>query len=601
MKKKRKTRLLALVVTIFMLAAFTLGCSGGGESDADKDQSPVKTGTSENINDASNLPLLTYNVFTFTQSIPAWVNEEDDEMGKYVENRFKIKVGDVSFLQGMTFKERMNLFIAVGDLPDVVQVYGDTVTVPSTGRYAELGDLIKQNCPNYMKLVPEEAWKDQLYNGRLYDFGQPAVDGADYPDDPYASPNQTWAQFVTSEGVLAKCGYTYTPLEEINKQINESGKKPTADLYKIEPEIKTPDDFYNFLKKIKEVYPKVNGQDVIPFSIPIWLEPHFGYTFGLSGWWKYDPDTKKVNSFLDDKYSKDYWKFMNKLYNEGLLDKNFAVQKLEQMNDNILNGRIKSFMWSSTYPSHQDVQTAIKKADPNDNIRAIRLPVQPGANPAGIDHQGKTSGTYFFINKDFKDIPRLLKYWDWCLSQEANELCQWGPESLELWEMKDGKRVWKDEEMHKALNDGNMDYLKTRYYGKGLGFGFDSLSSKAFCSRTVPVISGYNPYTWKKSYKFEISPNDYITQNVYVSAGGWDTKGYLSPGGNDATNKVNDFIYGEFEQQFSAKLFAAKNDADFEKAWEETIKYFNEKIGYSTAKKDMELILKARGFDIAAD
>jgi hypothetical protein len=217
------------------------------------------------------LSLLTYNVFTFGGNLPQWVNEKDDVVGKYLENKFKIKAGEVSNLSGMTFKERMNLFIASNDLPDVVCVFGDTVTCPSTGRYAELGDMIKQNCPNFMKYVPVDTWKDKLYNGRLYSMGALNINPLNYPNDPYAVPASSWGSLFTSESVLKKCGYSFTPLAEINKQINESGKKPTADLYKFEPEIKTSDDLYNFFKKIKETMPKVNGLDVIPFAIPIWL------------------------------------------------------------------------------------------------------------------------------------------------------------------------------------------------------------------------------------------------------------------------------------------------------------------------------------------
>lgn len=550
----------------------------------------------------TQLDLLTYNVFSFTQSIPAWVNGKNDVLAQYIENKFKIKVGDVSYLQGMTFKERMNLYIASDELPDVVSVFGDNVTCPASGRYAELGSLIKQNCPNYMKLVPEKYWSDQLYNGRLYSMGAPSIDGIDYPNDPYAAPNSSWACFYTSESVLTACGYKFTPMDKINKQINASGKKPNADLYKIEPEIKTPDDLYEFFKKIKQTMPKVNGQEVIPFSIPIWLEPHFGFTFGLNGTWKYDVNTKKVNGFLADKNAKAYWEYMNKLYNEGLLDRDFASQKLEQMNEKILQGRIKCFMWSSTWPQNSDVQKAYKAADPNDCIRAIRLPVLPGANAVGIDHQGKTSGMSYFINKDFKDITRLLKYWDWTLSKEAQELFQWGPESLGLWEMKDGKKVWKSQELKNALLNNDTNYLKTNYWSKGLmANASEALQSKTFNNRVIPWLSGYNPYGWTQSYKYQVAADDYLTQAWYVSAGGNDSKGYASSGGDEITNKVCDFVYGEFEQTFSPKLFAAKNSEEFNKNWEEVQKYWNEKINYPQAKKNMEIIFKMRGFNVVTD
>ena len=597
MKKKRTLRPGLLIIALTVLMTMIAGCTTpttGPTTGPTENPTSTTGGTT-----SPDLPLLTYNVFTSTQGVPAWVEEKNDVLAQYIEERFKIKVGDVTSLQGMTFAERINLYIASDEIPDVISVYGDNVTLPATGRFAELGDLIIENCPNYMSLVPQEYWGDQLYNGRLYSMGAVNLDGADYPDASNAAPSSSWACFYTSESVLKACGYGFTPMTEINKSLNESGKKPTAETYKITPEIKTPDDLYAFFKKIKEVMPDVNGQDVIPFSIPIWLEPHFGYTFGLTGTWKYDINTKKVYGFLADENAKAYWQYMNKLYNEGLLDKDFASQTLEQMNDKILNGTVKCFMWSSTWPQNTDVQKAYQTADPNDCIRAIRLPVLPGANAVGIDHMGKTTGMSYFINKDFEDIPRLLEYWDWCLSEEAIELSQFGPESLGLWEMKDGKKLWKSEELHQALVNNDSDYLKANYWKFGLmSNATEALQSKIFNNRVLPWMGGYNPFSWGRNYPYKIALNDYQTQAWYVSEGGNDSKGYASNGGDEITNKIPTFVYGEFEQTFSPKLFAAKTNEEFEKGWTEVMSYWNDKLEYPKALKNMENIFRSRGFEV---
>ncbi|THF81625.1 type 2 periplasmic-binding domain-containing protein [Cohnella fermenti] len=599
MRSKRKW--MSPAIAMLAMATALAGCnSNNGGSEASNGETSASNGSASEGAGAPELPLLTYNIFSDTQSLPTWVNESDDVMAQYVKEKFNIQVGEVSYLQGMTLKERLNLFIASNELPDVIMTSGANAAIAATGRYAELGDLIKEHAPNFMELVPEEYWKDQLIDGKLYSFGTPMLDGADYPDDPFAQPNQTWKVFFTSESLLKQLGYKFTPNAEINKLINETGQKPTADMYKIEPEIKTPEDFYQFLKKIKETMPQVNGQDVIPFSIPIWLEPHFGATFGLTGSWKLNPDTGKVSSFLTDDMSKEYWQYMNKLYTEGLLDKDFAIQKTDQLNDKILQGRVKAFMWSSSYSTNADVQQAIKAADPNDSLRAIPLPLEPGATLVGIDHVGKT-GWSFYVNKDFEDIPRLIEYWDWTLSQEAKDLAEWGPESLGLWEIKDGKKVWKDEQLLAALRNDDTEYLKENYYGKGLGGGNESIASKTYSGRVIPGTGGYNPYSWPHSYPFEVSPDNYTIQNGILSVGGFDNKGYISSGVSEATNKVVDFIYGEFEQQFSAKLFAAKNEEQFDKGWDETLKYFNDKIGYPSALQEMEAVFQSRGFNVSSN
>ena len=72
-------------------------------------------------------------------------------------------------------------------------------------------------------------------------------------------------------------------------------------------------------------------------------------------------------------------------------------------------------------------------------------------------------------------------------------------------------------------------------------------------------------------------------------------------GVDDVSSKCVDFIYGEFEQLYSARLFAAKSEAEFDKNWDEIQTYFNEKIGFAKAKKAVELGFKMRGFDVLMD
>jgi len=284
---------------------------------------------------------------------------------------------------------------------------------------------------------------------------------------------------------------------------------------------------------------------------------------------------------------------MNKLYKEGLLDKDFAIQKEEMLQEKAVQGRVASFLYVQ---NANDVNIAMKKVDPQDTLRQIPLPIQLGSDFVGIDGVSKATFKYF-INKDFKDIPRLLRYFDWFQTEEAMALGTWGPESLGLWKMKDGKKVWKEEALHKALSTNDSEYLKANYYSKGFGNSGTSSwrNSKAFACVPMMTVNLADP---NRSYPFKVDENNFYFQASYVSSIGIDWTGKIASPVDDVTKLAVDFTYGEFEQQDSAKLFAAKTDAEFNKNWDDILKYFKEKMKYDEAKKRMEMEYKLRGFTV---
>lgn len=154
---------------------------------------------------------------------------------------------------------------------------------------------MKENCPNLMKAYPESEWGDALYQGKMYSFPSLLVDGADpqYKDDLYVNPMANWAGFWTTESILKQCGYSFTPYKDIIKKVNVDKKKPAREDFELTPKIATTDDFYNFLKKIKETVKSPDGKEIIPFSMTAVMQPHFGAMFGITGPWQYDPLTKR--------------------------------------------------------------------------------------------------------------------------------------------------------------------------------------------------------------------------------------------------------------------------------------------------------------------
>lgn len=595
MGSKRGKKLSGAVALALAIALLLAGCTGNNGSNGNEGNEGQASGSpqsSQTGDTAVEQPkeLLEYSFYSATDAPQSYFGNPSDVITPYVEQKFNIKVKEVMNNQGQSFKQRFNLFIAADNLPDVISAnQTDAVTVASSGRYAEVGELIKEHMPNLLKYLPEEDWKDALYQGRMYSVPSPFINVGEeqYKDDLYSVPMQNWS-WVTRESILKQLGYTFKPLSQIKQEINDTGKKPTAEDFRIEPEIKTPEDFYNFLLKVKELGLKSGERDVIPLTIPHALQIHLGAMFGVTNAWQFKESNGDVTGWLGSDNAKEYYRFLNKLYKDGLLDKDFSIQKPEQLQEKIASGRAAAFMW---IPDLNAARTSLKALDPQDELRPMFMPLKEGVEYAGIDHMSPTS-FQLFVNKDFKDIPRLLEYFDWFLSDEALELSVWGPEELGLWEMKDGVKVFKDPALYESLSKGESEKGTPAfddYTNKGLGN-----NSTAF--RTALTLNGYSPADWRRSYPFEI--NDewiYIYANAFATNPNIDFKGLLSQGVDEMTNKVGTWWFGEFSESKSPKLFMARSDEEFNKNWDSLYEEFLQKTGYEEARNEMKNVFAIRG------
>ena len=94
----------------------------------------------------------------------------------------------------------------------------------------------------------------------------------------------------------------------------------------ITPAIETPEDFHQLLKKISELNITVGDSSLIPFSSIDWSQFHLGSMFDF-GHWRIN-DEGDVGGFLGTEGAKEYYKYLNTLYKEGLIDPDFIVQRV---------------------------------------------------------------------------------------------------------------------------------------------------------------------------------------------------------------------------------------------------------------------------------
>src|SRR5699024_6581335 len=120
----------------------------------------------------------------------------------------------------------------------------------------------------------------------------------------------------------------------------------------------TTDEFYEYLKAVKEEQPGDVDGDVIPFGAPTanHLYENLRGSFGVatkgaeSGYIDEDPETGDYRFYATSDNYKELLQYMNKLYEEELLEKNIFSIEHDQFLANSSEGKYGSTVWYS--PTH---------------------------------------------------------------------------------------------------------------------------------------------------------------------------------------------------------------------------------------------------------
>ncbi|MCL6604179.1 MAG: extracellular solute-binding protein [Paenibacillus sp.] len=271
--------------------AMVFGIAGcGGNNAANNVESETSSYNKEGlpiVNEPVKLKVLTVRWGsmgdTFTQN--QWLKD--------LEKNTNVKI-EWQVMSSNDWAEQKSIMLASGTLPDVIignQSFGDSDIVNNLSYFRPLDDYIEQNMPNLkaaMQETPEMKKISTFPDGKIYSLP------ARLPSRPKSSRqpviNKVW-------------------LDKLGLEVPD-----------------TIDDLYNVLKAFKEQDPNGNGkQDEIPFiEIGNDLISPFGIA-DLNNNNMLVKDGKAVYYPVSDEF-KEGLKWENKLYTEGLLDKELFTQ-----------------------------------------------------------------------------------------------------------------------------------------------------------------------------------------------------------------------------------------------------------------------------------
>jgi putative aldouronate transport system substrate-binding protein len=199
---------------------------------------------------------------------------------------------------------------------------------------------------------------------------------------------------------------------------------------------KTKQEFYDTLVAFKEKDPGGVGKDrVVPFTM-----------MGTAV--NYDA-MHILESFIDPRLSdKERWintvgergfllpgykegvRFLNKMYNAGLIDRDFPIYQGADMTNLIKSGVVGSFNpnWDQPYREGEAILTDLRKNVPN----AMLVPVDCMESSDGVTHKSAydAAGIFFFIPKSCKNPDAAMRYLNWLAKYENYHFIQTGPEGV---------------------------------------------------------------------------------------------------------------------------------------------------------------------------
>ena len=364
------------------------------------------------------------------------------------------------------------LMIAAQDYPDMIYAKGDANSLIDAGALIDMTDLIKEYGLNIKKMYGDEFEKLRYSeeDPSIYQLSSYAVGGT----------------FLENSGTAQ---IQWAVLKENNYEI--------------------PDTLEKFEKMIKDymaAHPTTEeGMPTIGLSLSA-ADWHWMITLGNpsgyiaegapdNGQWLIDEDYNAMYKFRSDKV-REYYRWLNRMYHEGVLDPEFATQTYEDYIAKIASGRVVALTdtdWD--YSDGEKILIADGKLDKT--YAGLPLAMDENTKAPSLMYQGLPTGQGVGITTSCKDPVAAIKFLDYLCSDEGQVLVNWGIEGVNYFIDEEGHRYRTQEEIDEA--NTNQDY--SRITGVGFhsypfptyGIGeVDSTGSTYTTDSKETVIAEYN-------------------------------------------------------------------------------------------------------------
>lgn len=436
---KRK-KILALLMVAALCVGTVAGC-GSKDTESSKSESSKNENSESSTGDSKDdLSPITFKYYNADGKNGNWENP----VAQAITEATGVTL-DISYPVSSTGDpdEDISLMIAEDKYPDMIYAKQSVNSLYEAGALIDMTDLIEEYGPNIKKMYGDEFEKLKWGSGDegIYQF---SYAGVGY-------------QILATGG---NCQIQYAALKENNYEYP-----------------KTLEEYEALIKQYLAAHPKTDdGLDTIGISMSAadwhWLitlsNPAGFIADGApdNGSWLVDDNYNCIYKHVSDK-EKEYFRWLSRMYDEGILDPNFATQTDDDYIAKLASGRVVAItdaLW------HYGQAEATLKAEGKLDKTYCPLPVTIDAETKAptLMYQGLQVGYGLAITKDCEDPVRAIKFLDYLCSDEGAVLYKWGVEGENYFVDENGMRYRTEEEIAKASSD--PDYGKNTGIGNYTGF-----------------------------------------------------------------------------------------------------------------------------------
>lgn len=333
---------------------------------------------------------------------------------------------------------RIELMVATGEYPDFVFAKGSVSALIRNDALIDMSDLIDEYGPNIKKLYGDE-----------------------YENLRYSSEDSSIYQLCSDK------------VQEETLETSGTAQLQWAVLQENQYRVPyTLEEYTQMIRDYMEKYPMINGKPAIGISIVCsdwhWytmLSNPSGYMNGSAdnGQWIVDDEKQEVYYKHAADGQKEYYKWLNEMYNEGILDPEFATQTHEDFVLKVAEGRVLGLLDEEWDYTGAEISL---RADGQEEHTYAGLPVtiDRSVKCPSLKQQNLAVGWGIGITKSCKDPVRAVRFLDWLCSDEAQILLNWGIEGVDYYYNENGKRCITEEDLEASRKDTN--------YSERTGVGF---------------------------------------------------------------------------------------------------------------------------------
>ena len=520
--KKGIVKALALTVSLSFTLTMLAGCGSNDEATKESSSTTAKTTTAaaeaaayydmyDKVQDSSDLPDWTGKQL----KLKAWYahgtgdakreTADKDVVTPEIKRVTGVELDkDTSFDNGgQAVDVKLGMLNAADDWPEIAFVSESGMSnfkdLFTAGIAYDLTDALQKYTPNLQKRIPFEKFPEAktlatCYNldGKIYSLpmqlGSPDRSIKMLNPD-FVNPNAQdgpdgSVTFWVRDDILKMLYPNAKTADEIDALYEKNGKFAREDIYDIP--LKTKDDIVKFLYDVKNL---IKTKDLKENGKPVQVTFAFG---GQDNWMAfgqllpalnriptqnnyftyYDKTTKNVEFMFQQDYFKETAKLFNKFVRDGIMDKNSLLENNAAHNEKLNNGQ-----YAVAYQTPDE--SVLKSSGKTFRYRAVWIdsPVQTDKYLMPLSPVKTGMGAVIFKDKvKEEDLPQVVRYLDYMISEVGEKMYTWGPRSAGLFEEKDGKRVFKDKALEECMvfskdNGTNMSYNLTNNWLQKNDFG----------------------------------------------------------------------------------------------------------------------------------